>query len=604
MSPALSESFAGESREAIVERVGNDIQYLASEELEGRGVETKGIHLAADHIIDIYRQHGLKPGLPDGTYRQAFPVSLGKTNIKSQTGVILTDAEGRQTKLTNNQFQPILRGKNGTGTGDLVFIGYGISSDEDNFDEYADIDVAGKVLVMIRREPQQGTKDGAFDGEKLTQHSYINTKLELAKKHKAAAIIFVNDVFMASTPGKDTLTKPSGFGQNESGVPFVHVKQDVVNRLLKQSPLKATEKGEEVTLSTLQEVSDHIDRNLQPLSQPMPGLSAVVTTQFDTRSVEAYNIIGVLETEGELAEETIVIGGHYDHLGYGGYGSRAKNSQGRIHYGADDNATGTAAVLEMVRRVTAGPKLKRRIVFVCFSGEERGLIGSRYYVNNPVVPLDKTVAMLNYDMIGTLRNNCIDVNGVGTAAEFMPIVEAADERSPLDIKIILHPMAGSDHLPFFQKQIPVMFCFTGVTPRYHTPDDKFEAINVQGVVSVIDFTESLLRGIDDLPQSPTFVTVSRKSKPVKLPYFGIIPNLSIDADEAGVPLQMVRKGSPAQSAGLKVTDVIRKVNDKEVDSYAAFVDFLKTSAAGKKVTVTVDRAGKEAKLEILLGEPR
>lgn len=604
MVTGLTATFGGESREAIVQRVGDDIQYLASEKLEGRGVETKGIHLAADHIIDLYKQHGLKPGMPDGSYKQPFQVSLGKTKIKSQTGVILTGPDGRKTTLAQNQFQPLQRGKNGTGSGDLVFVGYGITSADDKYDEYKGVDVKGRILVMIRREPNQGADGGAFEGKKLTPHSYIDTKLRLAKQHNAAGIIFVNDPFTSPSADKDVLSSPSGFGTNEAGIPFVHVKQTVVDALLQQSPLKVKVGDNEQILTTLKHVTDHIDKQLQPVSQQMTGVSAVVNTLFDSRSVEAYNIVGILDAEGPLSEETIVIGGHYDHLGYGGYGSRAKGSQGKIHFGADDNATGTAAVLEMVRRVTSGPKLKRRIVFICFSGEERGLIGSKYYVSNPVIPLEKTVAMLNYDMIGTLRNNRIDVNGVGTAEEFLPIVEAADEASPLDIKVISHPMAGSDHLPFFQKQIPVMFCFTGITPRYHTPDDRFEVINVPGVVSVIDFTESLLRGIDSLPKSPTFVSVGRRSKPVKLPYLGLIPNLSTDPDDAGVPVQMVRSGSPAQRAGLKPTDVITKINGQAMEGYSNVVDFLKTAKPGQTVNVTIKRSGQESQMAIQLGQPR
>ena len=508
----LSHASAGDSRAEIVERVGADIKYLASDELEGRGVETKGIELAAQHILAEYEKFGLKPGMPDGTYRQKFDITIGELKVNEATKVVITDAAGQQQSLKlASEFHPIQRGKNGNCSGELVFIGYGITSEEDSYNDYADIDVDGKIVVMIRREPQQDDVNGAFKGTEPTSHSYIDTKLTLALKNKAAGVIFVNDPHSAPTADKDDLSDPSSFGTVAAGLPFVHVKQSVVDKLLTASPLfVTTADGDKKSLSTLKEVSDYIDGSLRPVSQVMTGYKAELNTDFTASTVEAFNLIGVIEGEGELADETIVIGGHYDHLGYGGYGSRAKDRSGEVHNGADDNATGTAAVMEIIRRVASGPKPKRRMVFICFSGEERGLLGSKYYVDNPAYPLDKTVAMLNYDMIGTLRNNKIEVNGVGTAAEFAEIVKKADEVSPLDITVIEHPFAGSDHLPFFQKEIPVMFCFTGITSRYHTPDDDFEMVNVEGVVSVIDFTESLLRGIDALPAAPDASATRRR----------------------------------------------------------------------------------------------
>lgn len=598
-------SLGAENREAVVERVGNDIQYLASKELEGRGVETEGIKLAADFILSEYKKHGLLPALPDESYKQAFRVPLGKTQVVNETELTAEHTDGTKLQLTvGKDFQPLQRGLNGTGGGELVFVGYGISSSNEQYDDYANTDVAGKVIVMIRREPQQDRADGAFLGKETSSHSFIDRKLELAAKHGAAGIVFVNDRFTAPTPDRDELTGPSGFGTTECGIPFVHVKQRVIDQILAVSPLMIKDDSGERQLQTLEQVCNHIDETMSPVSQPVTGWNVKLTTRFSNDGVEAFNLIGTLEAEGDLADETIVVGAHYDHLGYGGYGSRAKNRTGEIHYGADDNATGTAAVLEMIRRITSGPKLKRRIVFICFSGEERGLLGSKHYISNPVYPLDKTVAMLNYDMIGTLRNNRVEVNGVGTAREFRPIVEAADEASTLEIRIIDHPFAGSDHLPFFQKQIPVMFCFTGITSRYHTPDDTFEAINVPGTVDVIDYTESLLRGIDALRQAPRFQPVTRNRRSPRIPYLGIVPNLSADREQTGVPIQTVRQGSPAEAAGLQVSDVIVKANDTEIGVYSDLIQVIAAAAPGDALNLTIVRDEEETQLTATLGTPR
>ncbi|MFY9253720.1 MAG: M20/M25/M40 family metallo-hydrolase [Fuerstiella sp.] len=603
-----NQATAADSVAEVTKRVGDDIKYLASDELQGRGVETAGIELAAQHILTEYEKYGLKPGMPDGTFRQTFDITVGDLKINDATKVVFTNASGVQKSLAiEKQFQPLQRGKNGSCSGELFFIGYGIASDEDSYNEYAGMDVEGKILVMLRREPQQADVNGGFKGTETTAHSYIDTKLSLAIKNKAAGVIFVNDTQSVPTAEQDDLSDPSSFGTVGAGIPFVHVKQSVVNELLSGSPLTVTGvDGTPQTLTNLKSVCEFIDGSLKPVSQAMTGNKAEVNTDFSASSVVATNLIGVIEGEGELANETIVVGGHYDHLGYGGYGSRAQNRKGEIHNGADDNATGTAAVMEMVRRVATGPKPKRRIVFICFSGEERGLLGSKYYVSNPVFPLENTVAMLNYDMIGTLRNNKIEVNGVGTAAEFANIVAAADTVSPLDITIVEHPFAGSDHLPFFQKEIPVMFCFTGVTPRYHTPDDDFETINVEGVVSVIDFTESLLRGIDALPAAPEFKNVVRGSRrrPTQVPYLGVAPNMGVDADQPGIPLQVIRPDSPAEKSGLKVGDVITAANGKDVDGFSDLVTILQSLKPGAKLNLKVTRGEETLELTATLASPQ
>ncbi|GAB5443230.1 MAG: hypothetical protein Fues2KO_35790 [Fuerstiella sp.] len=593
------------TRNAVVERVGQDIRYLASKELEGRGVETKGIHLAADHMIEAFEAAGLKPGMPDGTWKQPFEITLGKTQIDDRTALKFTDADGNERNIAVGTFQPIQRGTSGSAEGEMVFVGYGITSEDDQYDEYADVDVSGKILLMIRREPRQGQDGDAFEGKETSSHSYIDRKLSLAKQNGAAGIVFVNDPYTATTPSKDELVTSSMFGAEDSGLPFVHVRLSIIDSLLEAHPLTADVDGESVQLKSVREAAELIDKTLKPISQRVEGWTAEVSTVFDSKSVEAHNVIGVLEGSGELAEETIIIGGHYDHLGYGGYGSKDKSRTGEIHFGADDNATGTAAVMEMARRLGADKNNHRRLVFIGFSGEERGLLGSRHYVSEPVFPLDKTVAMLNFDMIGTLRNNRIDVNGVGTAKEFGPIVEAADEASSLDIRVIEHPYAGSDHLPFFQKNIPVMFSFTGVTPRYHTPDDTFEVINVEGVVDVIDFTEHMLRAIDALPEAPEFQAVSRsRRRPAKIPYLGVIPNLGTDADEPGVPIQSVRAGSPAKAAGLQTADVILKANGTVIDGHPELVQFIKGRAQGSEVVLLVQRDGDEVEIKVTLGAPR
>lgn len=596
---------AGEqlSREQIVARVRDDIEYFASDELEGRGIETKGIELAAQRILAEYEKFGLAPGMPDGTWRQSFPVTLGDVTVADSTRVELSGPNDTKMVLQlRSEYQPIRRGANGTASGSLAFIGYGITSEEENYDDYAGIDVAGKVVVLIRREPQN-YEGGAFQGQGTSPNSYIDRKLELLKKSEAAAVLFVNNHTSAPTPDTDELADPSSFGNDGQAVPFVHVKQSIIDQLLKASPL-ATDDGE--VLKSLEEISHYIDKTMKPVSQDLKGWSAEVSTRFEANTVSTDNLIGVVEGEGPLADETIVIGAHYDHLGFGGFGSRSQNRTGEVHNGADDNASGTAAVVELARRIASGPKPKRRMVFICFSGEERGLIGSNYYVNNPVFPIENTVAMLNFDMIGNLKDNRVEVNGVGTAPEFPAIVKAADEATPIDITVVTGAFAGSDHLPFFQRGIPVMFCFTGMTDIYHTPDDDFKTLNIEGAVTVIDYSEQLLRGIDALEKRPTFADGERsvrRPSMARVPFLGVQPNIA-ESGANGIVLRGVRPDSPAATAGLQTGDVILKIGDLRVDGYQSLVDVVTASKAGDKLSLTIKRGEEERVVEVELGEPR
>lgn len=584
-------------RAAALERIQGDIEFFAADEQGGRGVATAGIERAAEHIIAEYDRIGLLPVMPDGSWRQTFDIKIGPSGAGKRTSLAFTSSRGtRLLPASGRDYQPLQRGGNGQTAGGLVFVGYGISSPESSYDEYDGIDVSGKTIIVIRRVPGQGDPEGPFSAETISSHAYITTKLELAQKHKAAAVLLVNDPHTSPDSGSDELVATGGFGPGGGELPFIQIRQGVLNRLLSESPLR-TSNGE--LLTSLQAVAAHIDSTMSPISQELPGWSVELNVEFSGRTVKASNLIGVVEGQGPQAHETIVVGGHYDHIGLGDYGSRARERRGEIHNGADDNASGTAAVLELARRVAAGPPPHRRIVFICFSGEERGLLGSRHYVREPVFPLKDTIFMLNFDMIGSVRNGRLEINGVGSAAEFLPLVELADEHSPLQVSIVENPFGGSDHLPFFRKQIPVMFCFSGVTDRYHTPDDDAGLINVDGVLSVVDLSEQLFQSIDELPNRPTWRRPRRGR--VQVAVLGVRPDLSGTEEFKGVRVLSVRPGSPAANASVQVGDVIVTIGGTRVEGYAGLHDFLRQASGGQTVPMTVQRNGQAIDLTVRLG---
>ena len=212
--------------------------------------------------------------------------------------------------------------------------------------------------------------------------------------------------------------------------------------------------------------------------------------------------------------------------------------------------------------------------------------------------------MINFDMIGNLRDNRVEVNGVGTAEEFRAIAIKADQESPLDITIVENPFGGSDHLPFYQKNIPVMFCFTGITSLYHTPDDDSEGLNLEGAVSVIDYSESLLRQVDALPTRPSFTAVNRSSRRTRnVPYLGVSPDLA-DYDGDGIMIQSVRSDSPAEKAGIQVGDIVLKMGDRRLDGYQNLVEILTASKPGDSVKVLLKRGDQEIETTVELGAPQ
>ena len=588
------------NRTTAIERVGGDIQYLASDELEGRGPGTKGLQIAAEFIRDEFKQAGLTSGTADGSYMQPFEIDMDTKAVKEKCRVTLNGPDGKEHVLElGKEFQPIAYGGNGKRKAEIVFAGYGIAAPKMKYDDYEGADVEGKILLIIRREPQQDDAKSAFDGKKVTTHSYIRTKLQAAKKAKAAAVLFVNDPLTTTRNKKDELVAVSGFGTGGMGVPFAQLKQSTVNALLASSPLTT---ADGTKLDNVAAIESHIDKAFAPMTQPLEGWSADIELTFEKIKSTVANVVGVIEGEGPLADETIVIGAHYDHLGFGPFGSRRPNPR-KLHPGADDNATGTAAIIELARRIggrTERPP--RRLVFVGFSAEERGLIGSNYYVKHPLYPLEKTVAMFNFDMIGQMKEDRLIVNGVPSAQELDALVDTANAERELEIRKG-NVAASGDHYGFYQKGIPAVHFFTGITKQYHTPDDTFETINVEGVVRTIDYVERLLDSVAAMPQRLKFVKAkTTRSARGGMAYLGVTPDYAGGGD--GLKIDEVANESPAKKAGLLAGDVIVQFGDIPVADIQGLADGLRSNKAGDKVQVIVKRGDKKVTVTVTLGRPK
>ncbi|HLJ11582.1 MAG TPA: M20/M25/M40 family metallo-hydrolase, partial [Planctomycetaceae bacterium] len=309
---------------------------------------------------------------------------------------------------------------------------------------------------------------------------------------------------------------------------------------------------------------------------------------------------------GPLADETIVVGAHYDHVGRGGPGSFVPDSN-EIHNGADDNASGTVSLIELARRLAARQeKLPRRIVFIAFTGEEMGLFGSARYTKEPVFPLDKTIAMLNMDMVGRLRDDKLTVFGTGTSPIWEGLLKQLGKESHFELALKPEGMGPSDHESFFLKKIPVLHFFTGTHNDYHRPSDDWEKINIPGTERVVDLIEKLIVELANRPDRPEYVAVKGSAELAERagnrPYFGSVPDFG--AEKPGYALAGVAPGSPAEKGGLKGGDRIIQVGPHKIENLSDFDLALRRFSPGESVEVTVMRGDERLTLKVMLDKPR
>jgi hypothetical protein len=623
-------------------RMAGDVGYLASDKLEGRGVGTHGLDLAAEYVAKQFDAAGLRTKVVADKPFQQFAMTTGAT-LGEPNELALIGPQGQRIELSvGRDFVPVWFGGDGPISGPLAFIGYGIEGSEQGYDDYANLDVTGKVVVIMRRVPQQNNPHGLFAGNLSDRFADLRTKVSTAYQHGAKAVLFVTEprtrrdevqarrdersravqtllregtASLSATDEGDraALEKAVGhlkglavgdvdplmpFGyphvQTVHPMPLIHVKAAVIDRVLRES-LGTDLGGLETTIDVLAE----------PQSARLDRWSVEGQTTIQRQTTEVKNVIAVLEGQGPHAEETIVVGAHYDHLGYGDEGSLAPGSH-EIHNGADDNASGTAGILELARRLAARSEpLPRRIVFIAFTAEERGLIGSAHYVSHPVVPLDETVAMINLDMVGRLTDDKLTIFGTGTAKRWESLLAPLAEQHHLVLTSRPDGFGPSDQSSFYAHQIPVLHFFTGNHSDYHRPSDDVDKINVEGMRRVVDLIEQVIVDVAQTEARPQYVAVARPNPQRRAgsrPYFGSIPDFG--RNEKGYAIQGVGPGSPADQGGLKGGDVIVKLGDRNIGGLEDFDAALRAYKPGETVPVVVQRDGKPLTLKVTLGRPR
>jgi len=588
---------------------------LAQPFFEGRAPGTRGNVLAAEYVEFNFRTAGLTPAFPtiskwgDGmeattpisTYRQPF--QMGTSLKVAGEQVAYTVADKQITLRRGVDYNTLGYSGDGEATGPLVFCGYSIEKGEQDYTTYPeDTDLSGKIAMVMRFEPMDENGQSRWAGAAWSFAAQLEAKIIAAAERGAAGVILV------SAPGADDdrvnkleTVESQRPARQPRKVPVVMLSLDAADQLVRAADSQGR------SLLDLRKLADEAGGVIE-----LPGAEVTLTTDVDRLPIMTDNVGGLLAGSGDLAEQYIVIGAHYDHVGYGYFGSR-DNARGVIHPGADDNASGTSAMLVLANRLARAyaelpaDQPRRSVLFLAFSGEESGLNGSRFFVRNPCIPKDKIYIMLNLDMVGRMKEEQIEISGVGTGEGLADFVKPYFDSSGL--KIASKPGGGgpSDHASFNAEKIPVMFFFTGLHEQYHKSTDIAALINNDGAARVIDLTERLTLDLARRPEPMPYAsgTTSAESARPAAPgdtgtpgptrsrvRFGIAPG-DYSGSEKGVLVGDVFPDTPAAAAGLQKGDLMIRWNGQDLDSVEAWMPLLAGHSPGDEVEIVYRRDGQE-----------
>ena len=601
------------------------VSYLASDKLEGRRTGEKGATFAAGYVANMFARYKLDAGFGDTktksflhSFEYVSGVELGKNNSLAINGSAMN---------LKTDWMPVGYTPNGNvSNSEIVFAGFGISSARLKYDDYAGLNTQNKTVLVLAGNPDKSNPHSQFGLISL------HAKANIAKEKGARTLVIIADNEKFADENLAQLSFNQTLG--ELAVPTIVISRQSAMKILKtdEKGLQEIEKWMAMRKETPETIQIKFAKEFDA--------KANLNVEVNKKQAEAYNVIGVIEgRDPQLKNEAIIIGAHYDHLGKGGSGSLAPNSN-EIHNGADDNASGTSAMLELARQFRKAKNNKRTLIFIAFGAEESGLIGSKAYTANPIFPLDKTVAMINMDMVGRLNKGKLTVGGIGTASEWERIVKtkqpvqlgeakagiqkiSADtsEKPPISVgangdvmvtksadtkvfnlQLNQDGFGPSDHSSFYAKKIPVLFFFTGTHSDYHKPSDDADKINYNGLEKITEFVADIVKTVDQAFNRPTYKVAKSSSSMGGRTRFnvslGTIPSYA-DSDNTGLVLDGVRNGSAAEKAGIKGGDKIVKIGDKEVKNISDYMFMLGEMKAGETYDVVVMRDGKEVMLKLI-----
>lgn len=557
----------------------NHISYLASDQLEGRQTGTPGDSLAMEYIWKDLRENGLEPLSGDGYQR--FQV-LGKSEPGNNNHL---SVNGRSLSL-GKDFMPMAFSGNNSLESEVIYAGYGlsISNDSIKWNDYDNINVGGKWILVLRGDPDTDKVVSGF-----LPFSSDRDKAMLAKDMGAAGVLMVSGP--AFDP--DDVLEPLSSGDHSVGLPVFRIKREIADMILQNS-------GNSVEV---------LEKKLNSRNKTQgfsTGISVRGSSEIITGTHSTRNVVMMLPGEDpELSKEYLIIGAHADHLGMGGASSRKPDTTA-IHPGADDNASGVGAMLELAEKfaLTKGSN-KRSLIFIAFSGEEMGLLGSKYFVENAGIDLSAVNAMINLDMLGRFQEtNSLQVGGVGTAEGLKDLILSLTDTSFFRLSLSDEGYGPSDHSSFYGKNIPVLFFTTGAHLDYHTPHDTHDRINYEGMIKVSDQIYEIASALASDDQKLKFRESGPRESTSKVMRrrgvtLGIMPDFAGNVKN-GLRADFVTPGRPADRGGMKKGDIIISINGKPVNNIQDYMFRMNQLKHGQTINVEIIRNNKKELLLIQL----
>ena len=545
------------------------VRYLADDALEGRGAGTNGARCAAQYVAEQFEAIGLEPAGSNGSYFQGFPIRAGAV-----LGAGSTLRTPQNTYTLTTDWIPFGYSASGTVTGTLLYGGDGINRPGDPNNEYPTLDITGRIVVV---------EDGdlrAPSSQALQTDAHFKASVA-AGRNAGGMIILLGDGY--------GLPDLSGETRAALPIPVAAVRGEAADRIR-----QAARGGDRAFLAA----------SVQP------------------RAVEARNVAALLPgSDPTLADEVLIIGAHYDHLGLGGEGSLDPDAFGVVHNGADDNASGTSGLIEIARLLSQSDRrTARSVLFLAFTAEEKGLWGSSHYVRNPLLPIAQTVAMLNLDMIGRLEGRTLVVEGVGTAEEWTDVLLAANQSTarPLSIAVTPDGFGPSDHSSFYGEGLPVLHFFSNTHVDYHRPSDDWDKVDIEGLGQIVDLVSEVAFDVAGVSGSDERIALTRVEPDLAAahgqdpsssttgggygPYLGTIPDM-VPVD-FGLRLTGVREGSPAADAGIRGGDIVVEFAGREIGDIYTYTYALQDHEPGDAVEIVVLRDGERLTLTAVLGDRR
>lgn len=573
----LLDSCNVENPEITIKELDNHIQYLASDSLKGRYPGTEESKIAANYIKYNFVKGGAELMGDNGfqKFEVVTAITAGDNNSMQ--------FDEKQGEL-NVDFAPFAYTKNISLDAEVVFVGYGFSIDTDEikWNDYAAVDVKDKWALILMGDPEADDPSSTF-----AKYAGERDKVITAKDNGAAGVLFVNG------PQYDKGDKLIGLNfdktRSNAGISVIHIKRKFADAFLENN--------------TIGELEKQLNENHSPVSFAT-GKMLNATTDVKQKKVETENVLAFIEGN-ELKDEIIVLGAHWDHLGMGGpnSGSRMPDTVA-VHYGADDNASGVAGIIEIAEKLAQEKKLKRSVLVMAFGAEEMGLLGSNYFAENALFKLEQLKAMVNVDMIGRLKDDhSLMIGGTGTSPEAEDILNSLNTDSTFAINMQTEGFGSSDHAAFYAKDVPVFFLSSGAHDDYHTPFDHPDRINLEGAKSIADYTYSLMLNLINRDENLTFQEAGPKqrasgSRRYKVT-LGIMPNFT-STENNGLGVDGVTKGGPADGAGMKKGDRIVAINGMPVTNIYEYMSRLTKLEAGTTATVDVVRDDKKIVLLVNL----